>query len=139
MVSVMGLRSLKSVPLLVITALLVTGCAKVPVVNLLLAGNKNVEYQDKKSCVPFRLKRVVNHTSRKFGKVVVTSTKREVDENRRKGGAKKSYHLNCQAVDFSVKGDRKKVLKFLKNHGGVGGYSAYNSHYHVDTGPRRTW
>lgn len=120
-------------------ALIVSGCAKVPVVNLLLAGNKDVHYSDTKSCVPLRLKRVLNHTSRKFGKVTVTSTKREPAENRRKGGAKNSYHLRCQAVDFAVRADRKKVIKFLKNHDSVGGYSSYVHHFHIDTGPRRTW
>lgn len=130
---------LKSASILIAIAIVLGGCAKVPVVNLLLAGNKDVRYVDTKSCVPFRLKRVINHTSRKFGQVTVTSTKREAEENRRKGGASNSYHLRCQAVDFSVRGDREKVIEFLKNHNGVGGYSAYSHHYHIDTGPRRTW
>lgn len=135
----MSLHAFKSICLMIATAIVLAGCAKVPVVNLLIAGNKNVQYNDTKSCVPRRLKRVINHTSRKFGKVTVNSTKREVSENRRKGGAKNSYHLRCQAVDFSVQADRAKVLKFLKNHKGVGGYSSYSRHYHIDTGPRRTW
>lgn len=120
-------------------AFALSACAKTPVVNLFLAKNKNVQYVDTKSCVPIKLRRVLNHTSRKFGKVTVTSTKREAAENRRKGGAKNSYHLRCQATDFTVGGDRKKVIQFLKNHGGVGGYSSYARHYHIDTGPRRTW
>lgn len=132
-------RPLKSASILIAIAVLLSGCAKVPVVNLFLAGNKDVRFLDTKTCVPRRLKRVVNHTSRKFGTVTVTSTKREVDENRRKGGARNSYHLRCQAVDFSVNADPEKVAKFLKNHSGVGGFSAYSRHYHIDTGPRRTW
>ncbi len=131
-------KVLSVLPIVFIT-LFLSGCAKVPVVNLFLAGNKDVVYKDTKTCLPFRLKRILNHTSRKFGKVTVTSTKREVSENRRKGGARNSYHLRCQAADFSVQGKRKKVLKFLKNHGSVGGYSGYTHHYHIDTGPRRTW
>lgn len=131
-------RSL-SLPCCLLVALLLSGCAKVPVVNLFLAGNKDVKYTDKKSCLPLQLRRAINHTSRKFGKVTVTSTKRKTRENRRKGGAKKSYHLRCKAADFSVSGNPEKVIKFLKNHGAVGGYSAYDTHYHIDTGPKRTW
>ena len=116
----MSLRPFKSLCLIIITATLLAGCAKVPIANLFLAGDKDVHYNDTKSCVPLRLRRVINHTSRKFGKVYVNSTKREKGENRRKGGAKNSYHLRCQAVDFSVKGDRKKITEFLKNHKGVG-------------------
>lgn len=130
---------LPAIIILVLVSLVVGGCAKVPVVNLFLAGNKDVKYNDTKSCVPFRLKRVLNHTSRKFGRVTVTSTKRAASENRRKGGAQKSYHLRCRAVDFAVRGDRRKVARFLRGHGGVGGYKSYTRHYHIDTGPRRTW
>ncbi|MEP1441642.1 MAG: D-Ala-D-Ala carboxypeptidase family metallohydrolase [Hyphomicrobiales bacterium] len=135
----MRTRKLVSMSVILSAAVLVGACAKTPVVNLFLAGNKDVRYLDTKSCVPFRLRRVLNHTSRKFGRVTVTSTKREKSENRRKGGAKKSFHLRCQATDFTLKADRRKVLKFLKNHKGVGGYSSYVRHYHIDTGPRRTW
>lgn len=133
------MRAVKFLSLFIAATLFLGGCAKTPVVNLLFARNKNVEYLDTKSCVPRRLKRALNHTSRKFGKVTVVSTKREKAENRRKGGAKKSYHLNCEAADFTVQGKPKKVLKFLKNHDSVGGYSAYTNHYHIDTGPKRTW
>lgn len=135
----MYFRAFKSTCLMLVTAIFLAGCAKTPVVNLFLAGNKDVKYNDTKSCVPLRLKRVINHTSRKFGKVTVNSTKREVAENRRKGGAKNSYHLRCEAIDFSVRGNRAEIKNFLKNHKGVGGYSSYVNHYHIDTGPRRTW
>lgn len=134
-----GSRRFFTIPGLLVAALLLGACAKTPIVNLVFAGNKDVTYKDTKSCVPWRLKRAVNHTSRKFGKIIVTSTKREAGENRRNGGAKKSFHLRCKAVDFSLKADRAKVLKFLKNHNSVGGYSSYTSHYHIDTGPKRTW
>ena len=135
----MRTRKLVSVSFALSAAIVLGACAKTPVVNLFFAGNKDVRYLDTKSCVPLRLRRVLNHTSRKFGRVTVTSTKREKSENRRKGGAKKSYHLRCQATDFTVAGDRRKVMKFLKNHDSVGGYSSYVRHYHIDTGPRRTW
>jgi len=135
----MRTRKLISICFCLSAAIVVSACAKTPVVNLFFAGNKNVHYIDTKSCVPLRLKRVLNHASRKFGKVTVTSTKRERAENRRKGGAKNSHHLRCEAADFVLNGDRKKIKKFLKNHKGVGGYSSYSRHYHIDTGPRRTW
>ncbi|MEM8797855.1 MAG: D-Ala-D-Ala carboxypeptidase family metallohydrolase [Pseudomonadota bacterium] len=120
-------------------AVTLSGCATVPVVNLFLAPPKDVVYKDTKPCVPGDLKRVLNHTSRKFGRVTVVSTKRGAEENRRKGGAENSYHLRCEAVDFHVAAKPKKVIKHLKSYSAVGGYKAYFSHYHIDTGPRRTW
>ena len=37
-------------------------------------------------------------------------------------------------------GDPTSVIAFLKAQPEVGGYKRYSSgHYHIDTGPRRTW
>lgn len=91
-------------------------------------------------CVPTKLKAVINEVSRRYGPVIVNSTHRSRGKNRRVGGAKRSYHLNCQAVDFRVRGDGRAVLRFLANHPHVGGLKRYRSGYfHIDTGPRRTW
>lgn len=91
-------------------------------------------------CVPSKLKAVIYEVSRRYGPVTVNSTHRSHSRNRRVGGARNSYHLRCQAVDFRVRGDGSKVLRFLRNHPHVGGLKRYRSGYfHIDTGPRRTW
>lgn len=93
-------------------------------------------------CVPVRLKYVLKKVSKKFGTVRVHSTHRWPLENWRKGGKKRSYHLKCQAVDFSVKGGNPTAIKrYLRSMSAVGGYSYYRrgNFYHIDTGPRRTW
>lgn len=114
-----------------------TGCA-----NLFGLGSQSatVNYQDTKWCVPRKLKRVLKRVARRYGPVTVHSTKRSWFENRRKGGARNSLHLKCQAVDFWVRGDPASVVAYLKSQPAVGGYKYYSSgHYHIDTGPRRTW
>jgi uncharacterized protein YcbK (DUF882 family) len=123
--------------IMVMASLPLTGCA-----NLFGFGSRTatVTYQDTSWCVPRRLKRTLKNVSRRYGPVTVHSTKRWWLENWWKGGARKSMHLNCRAVDFSVKGDPASVVAFLKSQRGVGGYKYYPSgHYHIDTGPRRTW
>lgn len=123
--------------IIVMTGGSLTGCA-----NLFGLGSRSatVTYQDTKWCVPGKLKRVLKKVSRRYGTVTVHSTKRHWLENLRKGGARNSLHLKCRAVDFSVDGDPASVIAFLKSQSGVGGYKHYASgHYHIDTGPRRTW
>lgn len=102
--------------------------------------SSSVSYNDTKWCVPGKLKRVLNRVADRYGPVTVHSTKRWWFENWRKGGARKSMHLKCKAVDFTVAGNPASVVVFLKSQPGVGGYKHYTSgHYHIDTGPRRTW
>lgn len=91
-------------------------------------------------CVPDRLKAVINEVSRRYGPVTVNSTHRSSRNNRRVGGARNSYHLRCQAVDFRVHGDTRAALRFLQSHPHVGGLKRYRSGFiHIDTGPKRTW
>lgn len=126
-----------TVMILVMAGSTLTGCA-----NLFGFGSQSatVNYQDTKWCVPRKLKRVLRNVSRRYGPVTVHSTKRWWFENWRKGGARNSLHLKCQAVDFSVRGDPASVVAYLKSQRAVGGYKYYSSgHYHIDTGPRRTW
>ena len=107
-----------------------------------LLGGGKVTYNDTKWCVPRKLKKVLKDVSYKFGPVSVHSTKRRWLENRRKGGAKNSFHRQCRAVDFAIRGnpDPQAVLAYLKSKRSVGGYSYYpGGHYHIDNGPRRTW
>ncbi|MBN9673032.1 YcbK family protein [Roseibium aggregatum] len=104
------------------------------------ASHSSIDYDDTEWCVPRKLKKVLNRVAARYGKVTVSSTKRWWLENWWKGGAKNSYHLNCQAVDFSVRGNPSSVIAFLKAQPEVGGYKHYASgHYHIDTGPRRSW
>ena len=101
-----------------------------------------VTWGDTRWCVPVQLKYAIKRVAKKFGPVRVHSTHRWPLENWRKGGKKKSYHLKCQAVDFSVKrGNPAQVKRFLRSMSAVGGYSYYRrgNFYHIDTGPRRTW
>ena len=119
------------------TTLPVSGCA-----SFFGLGSQSakVHYNDTKWCVPRSLKRVLNRVADTYGPVTVHSTKRWWLENWLKGGARNSYHLKCQAVDFSVAGNPASVIAFLKAQPEVGGYAHYpGGHYHIDTGPRRTW
>lgn len=120
--------------------LALSGCSSLPGFGWIGTSSSTVSYQDTKWCVPRKLKRVLNRVSKQYGPVTVHSTKRWWYENWRKGGARNSYHLNCKAVDFSVRGDPSSVIAYLKSQPEVGGYKHYQSgHYHIDTGPRRTW
>ncbi len=99
-----------------------------------------ITWNDTSWCTPFELKIALNKISRKFGPIKVHSTHRWPLENARKGGKKRSYHLKCRAVDFSVKGDPSQVTAYIRSLREVGGYSYYSrGFYHIDNGPRRTW
>ena len=92
-------------------------------------------------CVPAQLKSVINDVRRQFGAVTINSTHRTKRRNRMVGGRSRSYHLRCQAIDFVVKGRTKGLVAYLARHPKVGGYKRYShsGHYHIDTGPKRTW
>lgn len=119
------------------------GCGSVAGVTgmgWMTGSHSAIAYNDSSWCVPRKLKKVLNRVAKRYGKVTVHSTKRWWLENWWKGGAKDSYHLNCKAVDFSVGGNPSSVIAYLKAQPEVGGYKHYSSgHYHIDTGPRRTW
>ncbi|GGB40995.1 hypothetical protein GCM10011316_11270 [Roseibium aquae] len=128
---------------LLLTMPALAGCGTVAGVTGLgwaTGSHQAISYNDTEWCVPRKLKKVLNRVAKRYGKVTVHSTKRWWLENWWKGGASNSYHLNCQAVDFSVGGNPASVIAFLKAQPEVGGYKYYNSgFYHIDTGPRRTW
>ena len=122
-----------------VIALTLSGCSSVPGFGW-LGGSSQVAYHDTKWCVPGELKRVLNRVADRYGPVTVHSTKRWWLENWWKGGARKSMHLKCRAVDFSVRGNPSSVVAFLKSQKAVGGYKYYpGGHYHIDNGSRRTW
>ncbi|WP_350334209.1 YcbK family protein [Coralliovum pocilloporae] len=122
-----------------IAAIALGSCSSLPGSGW-FSSSSRVAYNDTKWCVPSKLKRVVERVADRFGPVTVTSTNRWWLENWWKGGASSSYHLDCEAVDFVVRGNPKEVVAFLKSQPAVGGYKYYRSgHYHIDVGPRRTW
>lgn len=91
-------------------------------------------------CSPNELKAVIYQVARKFGHVVVNSTYRSNRRNRIVGGARRSYHLHCRAIDFRVRGNNRGLYRYLRNHPYVGGLKRYRSgFYHIDNGPRRSW
>ena len=101
-----------------------------------------ITWNDTSWCTPLPLKVALTKVAKKFGPVRVHSTHRWPLENWRKGGKSRSYHLTCQAVDFSVQGGNPQAVKsYLRSMWEVGGYSYYarSNFYHIDTGPRRTW
>lgn len=134
---------LKTVVVLISLSLSLSGCGTVAGVTGLgwiTGSNDAIAYHDTEWCVPRKLKKVLNRVAKRYGPVSVSSTKRWWLENWWKGGAKNSYHLNCRAVDFSVDAPPSSVIAFLKAQPEVGGYKHYSTgHYHIDTGPRRTW
>ncbi len=92
------------------------------------------------SCLNGTLKAVVYQVAANYGSVTVNSTCRSKGRNRAVGGAKKSWHLSGNAVDFRVRGNYRGVYAFLKSHGSLGGVKHYGGGlFHIDTGPRRSW
>ncbi len=115
------------------------GCASLPGYNL-FGGKGTVTFKAPSWCVPFRLKRVLRQVAYKYGDVTVYSTYRSWWKNRKVGGAQRSLHRRCKAVDFVVDGNMSAVLRFVRKSRSVGGYKRYSSgHIHIDTGSKRTW
>ena len=119
-----------------------TGCASTPYFYT-WGGKGEIHWHDNtKWCLPGKLKRALRRTAHHYGDVHVHSTFRSPWYNRRIGGARKSLHKKCKAVDFSVKGaSMRDVYAFVQRQPGVGGRKLYpgGRHIHIDTGPRRTW
>jgi len=116
-----------------------TGCASLPGANF-FGGKGTVTYKAPSWCVPFRLKRVLRQVAYKYGDVTVYSTYRSWWKNRKVGGAERSLHRRCKAVDFVVDGNMGAVLRYVRKSRSVGGYKRYSSgHIHIDTGAKRTW
>jgi hypothetical protein len=99
----------------------------------------SVRWTASAGCLNSTLRRVVGAVAAAFGPVTVNSTCRSVRHNARVGGARRSHHIGGNAVDFRVKGNVRAVHAYLSNQRSVGGLKYYGSHFHIDTGPRRTW
>ena len=94
------------------------------------------------ACLPTALKRVLNQVVANFGPIRINSTSRSHSHNRSVGGAPRSLHLECRAIDFAYHGGRRaKLISFLRNHDAVGGLGNYGhgGHIHIDDGPHRSW
>ncbi|WP_349367435.1 D-Ala-D-Ala carboxypeptidase family metallohydrolase [Salinarimonas sp.] len=91
-------------------------------------------------CLPGDLTQVVAQVAERFGAVRIMSTHRSASRNRRAGGAPRSMHLSCRAIDFRVAARGRQVLAFLRDHPAVGGLKLYRSGLiHIDDGERRSW
>jgi uncharacterized protein YcbK (DUF882 family) len=90
-----------------------------------------------------RLVNLLFEVERHFRKpVTIISGCRSYKHNRRVGGARRSYHLNCMAADIEVAGvSEAQVLRYVRKLPGRGGVGTYcrNSMVHVDVGPHREW
>jgi hypothetical protein len=91
-------------------------------------------------CLAAPLRGVLSELAAAFGPLTVRWTCRDKQLNARVGGAKRSYHLTGNAVDFNMSGSYRAILAFLKAKKDVGGLKHYGGGaFHIDTGPRRTW
>ena len=136
-------RGLRKIAILVMLSLTLTACSSLPGLYR-IGGKGEVIYTKASWCVPWKLKRVLRRVAYRYGDVVAFSTWRSPWHNWRVGGASRSYHKTCRAVDFKVRGaNMNEVYRFVKKQRGVGGHKLYSprrgGHIHIDTGPRRTW
>ena len=91
-------------------------------------------------CLATPLRGVLAELAAAFGPITVRWTCRDKRLNARVGGAKRSYHLTGNAVDFNMTGNYGAILAFLKANKRVGGLKHYGrGQFHIDTGPRRAW
>lgn len=101
-----------------------------------------VQWGASPSCLDSRLRTVINQVASNFGPVRVNSTCRSHSHNAKVGGATGSKHLTGDAANFSISRNKPAVLGWLRRQPSVGGLKLYaggRGHFHIDTGPRRTW
>ncbi len=94
------------------------------------------------NCFPPQLIGFIDELRTRFGNVSINSAYRSASRNRRVGGARRSQHINCNAIDFAVPGvSRDEVKEFLtanfRGRAGVGFYC--NNRFHLDVGNPRQW
>lgn len=91
-------------------------------------------------CLAAPLRSVLIELAAAFGPMTIRWTCRSKQVNARVGGAKRSYHLTGNAVDFNMSANYRAILAFLKGNKLVGGLKHYGQGaFHIDTGPRRSW
>lgn len=97
---------------------------------------------DSTSCIPPKLLGFIDELRTRFGRVEINSGYRSPKHNRNVGGARRSQHMNCNALDFKVPGvPRAEVKLFLtakfSGRAGIGYYC--NERFHLDVGTPRQW
>ncbi len=112
----------------------------VPKADADTSPKRKITWTRKSDCLDHNLQIVVEELAELFGDVLVTSTCRTREHNRRVGGVKNSQHIGGHAVDFYLFGNTSKARGYLRKHRTVGGLGYYGSgRFHVDNGPRRNW
>lgn len=91
-----------------------------------------------------KLQNILNKIFREYGgKVTITSGFRDKGRNIKVGGAKKSKHLDNQAIDLVLNDSSiNNILNFIKivSKNGITGIGVYsNGLLHLDIGKRRYW
>lgn len=102
----------------------------------------SINTDDSTQCLPQELRGFVNELRNRFGNVEINSAMRNRSHNRQVGGARRSQHLNCNAIDFSVPGVAKRDVRLflIANFSGRGGIGFYcNDRFHLDVGAARQW
>lgn len=103
-------------------------------------GGGYVKWNASPNGVDSGLKSIVQDVAANYGPVTVNSGCRSHGHNSRVGGADRSYHLSCNAIDFRVSwGNAGKVYSFLKTTGAGGIHHYGGGLFHIDNGPRRSW
>lgn len=101
---------------------------------------RNIVWERRPDCLDHALQIVIDEVAKLFGNVLVTSTCRTPEHNRRVGGVKRSQHIGGHAVDFFLYGDAHKAKRYLRTHRSVGGLGYYGGgRFHIDNGPERDW
>jgi len=104
------------------------------------AGSISLRESTPTQCLPGDLKSVLADVAARFGPVSIESTHRSKGHNRRAGGARRSLHLSCRAVDFRVRTRTRGLMAYLASRPEVGGVKVYrNGIIHIDNGERRRW
>ena len=103
-------------------------------------SGESIRWLASPDCLAKPLRAVLAEVAANFGPLRVNSTCRSKRHNAKVGGARRSYHLTGNAVDFRISGAVQPVLDFLTGKRTVGGLKHYGfGVFHIDTGPRRTW
>ena len=90
--------------------------------------------------LPVPLRRLLENAGIVFGRpVTVTSAYRSPAHNRRVGGARRSQHMACRAVDYKVAGVApQRLFDWTKRQPGIRGVGIYRmASIHADTRPGR--
>jgi hypothetical protein len=98
-----------------------------------------IAWRASSGCLAGNLRSIVASLAVSHGSVTVNSTCRSARHNRRVGGARRSWHLTGNAVDFRIHGANiRRVYAYLRSN--VGGLKHYGGgRFHIDNGPRRTF